>query len=66
MTGVCWAVLLDMDESVDTWLAPVLRFDRGFDGNESYLVGETLPATEDDRGGRSGLLAFSSLRDGSR
>ena len=66
MTGICWAALLDMDESVECWLFAVLRFARGFEGSDSYLVGETRPATDDERGGRSGLAPFSSLRDGRR
>lgn len=56
MTGACWAELLDMDESVESWLAFVERFDFGFEGSESYLLGDARPppATEDERGGRPG------------
>jgi hypothetical protein len=44
-----------MEESVDSWLAAVERFAFGFEGRASYLLGEARPpATEDERGGRSG------------
>lgn len=54
MTGICCAVVLDMEGSVDSWLALVERFALGFEGNASYLFGEARPGTEEDRGGRSG------------
>jgi hypothetical protein len=61
MTGSCCAVVLDREESVDSWLALVERFALGFAGRASYLLGEALPGTEDDRGGRSGPSAIKSL-----
>lgn len=37
MTGICCAVVLDREESVDSWLAFVERFALGFEGKESTL-----------------------------
>lgn len=52
MTGICWAVVLEIDESVDSWLAAVDRLAFGFEGSESYLLGDDRPVTtEEDRGG---------------
>ena len=57
-----------MDESVDSWLAAVERLGLVFEGSGSYLLGDARPpATEDDRGGRSGPPNDGlSPRDGNR
>lgn len=62
MTGICCAVVLDMEESEDSWLAVVDRLAFGFEGNESYLLGDARPVTtEEDRGGRLGPFSPSSV-----
>jgi hypothetical protein len=69
MTGICCMVLLEREESVESWLAFVARFARGFDGNESNLLGDALPGTDEERGGRSGppsMRSEPSCRAGSR
>lgn len=60
-TGICCAVLLDREESVESWLPFVLRLGLGFDGRVSCLFGDALPGTEEDRGGRSGPSEVMSL-----
>lgn len=54
-----------MDESDDKLLAAVERLARGFEGRVSYLLGDALPApgpaTDDERGGRSGPFAPNSV-----
>jgi hypothetical protein len=65
---------LDAEESLDAKLFAVERFAFGLAGSDSILDGEALPAveevpaTEEERGGRSGPLADSvpSLREGRR
>ncbi len=61
MTGICWAVVLEREESVDIWLAVVERLMRGFEGAESYFVGDARPVDDDDRGGRSGPFGPNSV-----
>lgn len=62
MTGICCAVVLEIDESEDSWLAVVDRLAFGFDGSESYLLGDARPVTtEEDRGGRLGPFSPSSV-----
>jgi hypothetical protein len=55
MTGMACMVVLDREESVESWLVPVVRLLLEFECAGSCLLGEDLPpGTEDERGGRSG------------